>query len=124
MKVKSSDKFAVRGFFILFTAVFLISGCGKEITVDRETAEKVCNEAHIAAQSGNLDALKNVVMEKYKIKGRIRVKEEGIYIPLKRFNVVEDGLFVPLKEEKYLINSGDPSYKKATECLYIYHISG
>lgn len=110
-------KFILAGIFISM----VVSGCMKKITIEDETAARLCKLANSKLDQQTL-AVEIAGLLKVDT-SKVRISKEGIYVVMRAYYVIEDGIFISLSE-KEMPMSGDPSYIRLHGCVYRYHISG
>jgi hypothetical protein len=109
---------------ILFAAL-LLAGCGKKIVVKKENAAKLCELASAAFKNQKYELLYREIEAEFGVnKEDITIRDEGVYIRLKKGFASEEGVLISHRD---LGNAGpgkDPSYEKLSHCLYIYRVKG
>jgi hypothetical protein len=110
---------------IIIFAVMLAVGCGKKIEVKEEAAVKLCALALTAFKDQKYDALYREIEAEFGVKKEdITVRDEGIYIRLKKGFVTEEGILIARRDLGKVGLGTDPSFEKLSHCLYIYRIKG
>lgn len=57
-------------------------------------------------------------------KEKMRITQQGVFIPVKNRFVEEDGYFLAKPGVNIIIEIGDPAFVRVKGCIYRYHIKG
>lgn len=112
---------------VLLAAVLvaLIVSCSNKVDESIIDVDRLCTLADAAFARQDFNALLPALEKQFHVDAKkIRVTEQGIFIPLKNRFVEESGYFLVKPGANIILKVGDPALFRVKGCLFRYRIKG
>ncbi len=112
---------------LIFIAVLaaLIAACTNRIDDSSIEADRLCLLAETAFAKKDFGDLLSTLEKQFHVeKKKMRITDQGIFIPIKNRFVEEDGYFLAKPGVNIILRSSDPALVRVKGCIFRYHIKG
>jgi hypothetical protein len=110
---------------IIALFAILIASCSNRIDESSIEAGLLCPLAETAFAKQDFGDLLLTLEKKFHVeKEKLRITQQGVFIPVKNRFVEEDGYFLAKPGVNIIIEIGDPAFVRVKGCIYRYHIKG
>jgi hypothetical protein len=125
MKIVSTIKTGFMSILRITVIVGLIASCSNGIDVSSIEVDRLCSLADTAFAEHNFGDLLPALEKQFHVDGKkMRITEQGIFIPIKSRFVEENGYFLAKPGANSSLRSGDPALVRVKGCLFRYRIKG
>jgi len=103
----------------------LIASCSDRIDESSIEVDRLCSLADMAFKKQDFNDLLPALEKQFHVaKDKMRITDQGIYIPVKDRFVEESGYFLARPGVNIILKSGDPALVRVKGCIFRYHIKG
>ncbi len=103
----------------------LVDGCSDTLDERRVDVDRLCSLSSTAFQKREFDALFSELEKQLgTVKSKMRVTDQGIFVPTKQLFVEESGYFISRPGVELRGKSADPAFELVKGCMYRYRIKG
>jgi len=103
----------------------LIASCSDRIDESSIEVDRLCSLADTAFTKQNFGDLLPALEKQFHVeRDRMRITDQGIFIPVRDRFVEEKGYFLARPGGNIILRSGDPALVRVKSCIFRYHIKG
>lgn len=105
--------------------VSALSGCADTKDVSRVQMQRICALSKDAFSNQRFDELRGVLENEFGVpRAKIRITEQGVFIPKIHRFVEEEGYFLLRPGASVGGKEGDPAFEAIADCAFRYQIRG
>ncbi len=103
----------------------LITSCSNRIDESSIEVDRLCALADTAFKNQDFGGLLPALEKQFHVeKDKMRITDQGIFIPMKERFVEEKGYFLARPGANIILRSSDPALVRMKSCIFRYHIKG
>lgn len=103
----------------------LIVSCSNRFNESSIQVDRLCSLADTAFKKQDFNDLLPALEKQFHVeRDKLRITDQGIFIPMKDRFVEEKGYFLARPGVNIILRSGDPAFVRVKDCIFRYHIKG
>lgn len=115
----------MRSFVCIVLLAVLPASCSNKFDESSIEIERLCSFADTAFAKQDFSNLLPALEKQFHVpRDKMRITDQGIFIPMKERFVEEKGYFLARPGVNIILKSGDPALVRMKGCIFRYHIKG
>jgi hypothetical protein len=103
----------------------LMASCSSRFDEASIQVDQLCSFADRAFKKQDFNDLLPALEGQFHVeRDKMRITDQGIFVPMKERFVEEKGYFLARPGVNIILRSGDPAMARVKGCIYRYHIKG